>query len=98
MSNLTQNKALELKIEMDWIGYLDTKTLFSYSDAVNHLNQMLKKGGEWEWMLAEYPKATYSIWINSGIGFDKYGDEIIEKIHSITSAKIRKFKKLGLTF
>ncbi len=30
--------------------------------------------------------------------FDKYDDQIIEKVYSITSAKIRKMIKLGIRF
>ena len=97
MSNLTENKVSTLKIEMDYIGYLDTKTLFSYTDAVNHLHEMLQRGGDWEWMLAEYPKAKYSIYIKTGI-FNEYDEENIEKIYTLSSAKIRKMLKLGIRF
>jgi hypothetical protein len=95
MSNLTEKKAPTLRIESNYIGYLETKYLFSYTDAVNHLHENLAIRGNWEWMLKEYPKATYSVWIMTG-KFDKYDDEIIEKVYSITSAKIRKMLKLGI--
>ena len=97
MSNLTENKSLTIKIEMDYIGYLDTKMMFSYSDAVNHLHEMLQHGGDWNWMLAEYPKAVYSIYITKGIGVDKWGEEIRHKLYSLRTSKILKFQKLGLT-
>lgn len=41
MSNLTEKKAPQLRIESNYIGYLETKYLFSYSDAVNHLHENL---------------------------------------------------------
>jgi len=94
---LTETKIPNLKIESDYIGYLETKYLFSYTDAVNHLHENLAIRGEWEWMLEEYPKATYSIWIMTG-KFDEYDNQITEKVYSITSAKIRKMIKLGIRF
>ena len=97
MSNLTEKKAPQLKIESNYIGYLETEYLFSYSDAVNLLHENLAIRGDWEWMLKEYPKATYSVWIMTG-EFDKWDDQIIKKVYSITSAQIRKMLKLGIRF
>lgn len=94
---LTEKKTPTLRIESDYVGYLETKTIFSYTDAVSYLGEMLAISGDWGWMLKEYPKATYSVWIMTG-KFDKYNDEITEKVYSITSAKIRKLLKLGITF
>ena len=89
-------KESRIRIESNYIGYLDTEYLSSYSDAVNYLHKTLSISGEWEWMLKEYPKATYSVWIMTG-EFDKYDDEVTEKVYTITSAKIRKIQRLGIT-
>ena len=97
MSNLTEKKAPQLKIVSNYIGYLETEYLFSYSDAVNLLHENLGIRGDWEWMLKEYPKATYSVWIMTG-EFDKWDDQIVKKVYSITSAQIRKMLKLGIRF
>ena len=88
---------MEIKIENDYIGWLETDTiLFSYTDAMNFLFKQLKCNNRWEWMKNEYPKSQFNLYIKTGI--DEYDNNIYVKIESFKMSKLRKLTKLNITF
>jgi|13_taG_2_1085334.scaffolds.fasta_scaffold00844_10 hypothetical protein len=88
---------MEIKIENNYIGYLDTDTfLFSYTEALNFLFNQLKEEKKWGWMQNEYPKSEFTLWVQTGV--DEYGHDIYAKLETFKISKLRRLSKLNVRF
>ena len=78
---------MTIRIENDFIGYLDTETLISYTHAVDTLHNLIK--GDMAWMLTEYGKSKFTI-------FTRDNNDKEVKLYTISVSKINKLIKLGI--
>lgn len=78
-----------LRIENDFLGYLETRCfLNNYSDAVQALHDCIKN--EFNYLLEEYPKSKWNVgYVDETTGY--WVD-----IYTISTAKIKKLIKLDL--
>lgn len=81
-------KISRLIIENDFTGFLEDNFLFGYADALTLLTTNTKKGGDWEWMLEDYPKSKFSISI-----FNSSDNET--KLFTISAKRITMLAKAG---
>jgi len=78
---------MKLTMDNDYVGYLDTDTLISYTHAVDTLHNLIK--GDMAWMITDYPKSKFTIYMRD----DKDKDT---KLYTISASKVKKLIKLGV--
>ena len=90
-------KISRLIIENDFTGYLEENFLFGYAEALTLLTTNTKKGGDWEWMLEDYPKSKFSISIFSSKDNDVafIGDVKETNLFTISAKRITMLAKAG---
>jgi len=97
MKNYSINFDGELKIENDYIGWLDTIYLSSYTKAINYLHEQISDDSLWGWMLEDYPKSKFSIWWWDGT-YDEDDNKNYTKLYTLSVSQIRKIIKNGILF
>ena len=98
MKYYSKNYDGKFKISNDYIGWLDTTYLSSYTKSINYLHEQILDNELWGWMLEDYPKSKFEIFWWDGKSYDKWDNPKEIKLYTLSCSQIRKMIKNGINF